>query len=322
MGETELGGLLVLGASGFLGSHVLRAARGASALPVYAVSRKPPGGVGTNPEVSGLTWFSADINDPVAMGRLFESLRPRACILTAALSRMGACEADPIGAQDTNSLAPEHIAHCAREARTRLVHVSSDLVFGGEPGRAAGYREGDATAALSVYGRTKAEGEERVLAANPSALVCRLPLLYGDSGASGEWGKWGVAQGASDQILAARARGERSVLFEDEIRTPLDVAQAATALVELAGEEGLAAKVSGLLHVAGPLALDRYRFAELVLAAQGLSQEAIEAGLERSTRAALGLEGQRPANVALDSSRARSLLRTILDPPELALRRQ
>ncbi len=194
------------------------------------------------------------------------------------------------------------------------MHISSDLVFGGEPGPATGYREDDPTAALSVYGRTKADGEERVLAANPNALVCRLPLLYGDSG------EWGVAQGASDQILAARARGERAVLFEDEIRSPLDVAQAGRALVELAGGEGQLATTSGLLHVAGPVALDRYRFGELVLGAQGLSQEAIEASLERSTRAALGLDGQRPAAVALDSSRARSLLGTQLDSPEDALR--
>ncbi len=113
MGETKTGGLLVLGASGFLGPHVLRAARGASSAPIYAVSRKPPGGVGVSPEVPGLTWFSADINDCLAVAGLFESLRPRACILSAALSRMGVCEADPIGAQGTNSLAPEHVARCA-----------------------------------------------------------------------------------------------------------------------------------------------------------------------------------------------------------------
>ena len=65
--------------------------------------------------------------------------------------------------------------------------------------------------------------------------------------------------------------------------------------------------------------MDRYRLGQLVLGAQGLSLEAIESCLERSTRAALGLERQRPANVALDSSRARGLLRTQLDPPDVAL---
>lgn len=326
------GRLLILGASGFLGAHVLRVAQAARAAHIIAVARRPPKArlhgssgapaaeaareervPGESLVASPVEWLGLDARDSDALAASFARIRPTACILTAAMSRMGACEEDPAGAQEMNALVPEYVANLARAHSVRLIHVSTDLVFDGSPPRAKGYREGDEPAALSVYGRTKAEGEERVLRADPEAIVVRLPLLYGDS--------MGRGLGASDQLLEARARGQRPTLFTDEVRSPLDVGDAARALIELAVSPAAAAPVQRL-HVAGPVALDRFRFGVVVLRSLGLDEETIESALERGSRVALGLDRLRPANVALDAERARGLLKTPLRAPAEVLGRR
>jgi dTDP-4-dehydrorhamnose reductase len=292
--------LLVLGASGFLGPHVVRAARTAG-WRVVAAARRPElaswlGGHGPDEALA----FEAE--DPAALPELLARARPQAIVCALALSRVDACEREPARAERLNAAFPAALARASRAAGVRLVHVSTDLVFGAAPPRAGGFREDDPPAPVHAYGRSKAEGEARVLAADPSALVVRLPLLYGDSGGRG--------LGASDQILATLARGERPALFTDEWRTPLEAGNAAAALLELG-----AGDAAGLLHVAGPERLDRHALGLVVLLRLGLPAERVRA----TTRAELGFAASRPADVALDSSRARALLATPLLAPAAAL---
>jgi len=218
-------------------------------------------------------------------------------ILCTALSSVADAERYPGLARALNVEFPRLVAlWCARN-RARLVHVSTDLVFGGADPRPEGFREEDPPAPLSEYGRSKAAGESAVLDADPSALVVRLPLLCGDS--------FGRGRGASDSLLDSIARGERPMLFTDEWRTPLDVAVAARALVELAGTEA-----SGLLHVGGPDRLSRYELGRIVLRSRGMEESAIRTG----TRAEAGMEATRARDASLDSGRARRILGTALPP--------
>ena len=82
--------------------------------------------------------------------------------------------------------------------------------------------------------------------------MARLPLLYGNSGGRG--------LGASDSLLEAIERGEKPRLFVDEWRTPLEVSNAAEALVEL-----LEFDHGGVLHLAGPDRVTRHEFGLAVL---------------------------------------------------------
>jgi len=279
--------LVLLGASGFLGAHLVRAAAAAWPGPVLAVARRPPLALVRGPATTRaghrLQWREADLVAPGALEALVSAVRPRAVVLAAAMARMGDCEGASAEAAQVNAELPARAAALARALGLRLVHVSTDLVFG----------DG---------------AEERVLAADAAALVVRLPLLLGDS--------FGRGLGASDQLLVALERGERPRLFADELRTPLAAADAAAALIELAGAGGEAVtRERGILHVAGPVALDRYTLGRLVAGAQGVDPDR----LERSRRAAAGLEELRPADVRLDASRARGLLRTRLRAPAEAL---
>jgi dTDP-4-dehydrorhamnose reductase len=281
---------LVLGGSGFLGAHVVRCLALAGRCVVSA-SREPRAGEsihGVEIETRVL-----DALRPAATSALIEELEPSSIVLTTALSRASDCDAYPGLARELNVSFPARVAGLAERRGIRLVHVSTDLVFGDREPPPSGFREHDPVGPVSLYGESKAEGEEAVLASSAGALVVRLPLMFGDSGGRG--------RGASDWILAEIEAGRRPTLFTDEFRTPLAVDVAASALVELADT-----RFSGRLHVAGPERLSRHELGLAVLRRAGLDPARVRAG----TRAESGLDGTRAADVSLDSTRARSLLQT------------
>jgi dTDP-4-dehydrorhamnose reductase len=159
----------------------------------------------------------------------------------------------------------------ARAARgLRLVHVSTDVVFGGSKG--SPYVEDDALDPVTGYGRSKAAAEAEVAREHPEAVVVRTSLIYG--GAE-----------PSRHELAAREPG--NVFYTDEIRSPVQVDDLTDALLELA-----AGGLSGPLHLAGADAVSRFELASLF------------AG--RQVRGAPG-PPDRPKNCALASTRVAPL---------------
>ena len=161
----------------------------------------------------------------------------------------------------------ENVARAATRAGARLVHLSTDLVFDGEH---APYAEDDTPHPVSGYGRAKLEAESLV-----DGLIVRTSLLYGKPG-------------GPQETMAARG----GAFYSDEIRCPTRVDELAAALLELA-----ALDVTGVLHVAAPVAVSRYDFALLLGATDAQPAPT---------------PPDRARNVALDSSRAARLLRTRL----------
>jgi dTDP-4-dehydrorhamnose reductase len=299
--------LLVLGASGFLGPHLVAAAS-AAGWEVVTASRRPDAprlgapGLGAAPAER----FAWDAETPGSAAALVARARPDGLLCATALARVELCEREPGRAARLNAELPAELARLARAGGLRLVHLSTDLVFGGAPPRGERFTEDDPPAPVHVYGRSKAEGEARMRAEDPGALVLRLPLLYGDSGGRG--------LGASDALLAALARGERPALFRDEWRTPLEAGNAARAVLELVADGA-----AGLLQLAGPERVSRLELGLEVLAARGVAPEDAVRRVRSTTRAELGLAELRPADVSLDAGRARARLTTPLLGPREAL---
>jgi dTDP-4-dehydrorhamnose reductase len=282
--------LLILGGSGFLGAHVAVEAARSGSHDVVIASREPTLPAGAKDAPVGKRTFDALI--PGSLAQLLDDVRPHSVVVCTALPTVDACERYPVLARTLNADLPAGVARWTSARRqsghdAHLVLVSTDLVFGSAPPRRERYAEDDPPSPASEYGRTKVAGETATLRADPTAVVARTALLYGNS--------FGRGLGASDSILAAVARGEQPPLFTDEWRTPLDVRTAARALIRLADSEA-----SGLVHVAGRERLSRY---ELGLRVLGGKADRVRA----ATRAAEGL-ASRPPDVSLDTNRARTIL--------------
>jgi dTDP-4-dehydrorhamnose reductase len=140
----------------------------------------------------------------------------------------------------------------------RLLFASTDLVF---DGRSAPYAENAPPSPLSVYGASKAQGEDRVRV--HGGRVVRLPLLFGADP---------LGRGATASVRAAIAEARPFGLFTNEYRTPLHAADAAGALVEaVVDPDG-----PNVFHLPGPERVSRWQLAQRLCAVQGLSTEALD----------------------------------------------
>jgi dTDP-4-dehydrorhamnose reductase len=264
--------LLVTGASGYLGRRVVARAGGWDVVGTYLDHAPPAGTPGRH--------VGLDLRDPDATRRLVEAVRPDAIVHTACSNQRPEHVAAIVPAAQA-------VAEASRSVGTRLVHVSSDVVF---DGTAAPYDESAPVRPLGRYAAAKAETEAIVLAGLSNALVVRTSLIYGVDPPDHQT-RW---------LLGAMDRGERVTLFTDELRCPVFVDDLADALVELAARD-----LTGVLHVAGPAALDRWTFGCLMVAWLG---RRVPDNVVPGTSAASGLT--RAADLRLDTRRAQAALGT------------
>jgi dTDP-4-dehydrorhamnose reductase len=226
-----------------------------------------------------------ELTDASAVARALDAVEPATIIHLAAKSAVADCHRDPASARAINVEAPATLARRAARDGVRFVHISTDHVFDGE---AAPYREHAARAPISAYGRTKAEAEERVLAAGGDAAVVRLALLYGPTRTA--------RRGFFDGMLDALRAGAPLRLFDDEWRTPLSLRRAAEALDRIAASD-----VRGVVHVGGPERMSRLAMGERLAALLGVSAS----GIVATSRASIGGE-PRARDLSLDSGAFRA----------------
>ncbi len=271
--------LLVTGASGLLGLNLALAA-GEEHLVVGA----------DRCTLSGAPFeqICLDLLEPGAAERLLEAARPDWLIHCAALADLEACEANPLLARRLNAHLPGELAAACRERGVKMIHISTDAVFDGT--KAGRYTEEDAPAPLSLYARTKLEGEEAVLAANPEAIVARVNF-YGFSPS----GRRSLAEFFLNNLLAgAPVRGFTDVTFN-----PTFVGDLADLLLAM-----LAADLRGLYHTVGADVCSKYDFGCAIARRFGLDEGLIApASVEGS-----GLTARRAHNLGLDAHKLSTAL--------------
>lgn len=226
--------------------------------------------------------------------RLFESVEPHLVVHAAALSALGACESDPARARRLNVDATRELAVAAARSGAWLALLSTDQVFDGEPKGAAfgGYVEGDATAPVNVYGRTKLEAEAALAAAGGETLAIRTSLVVGRSpGAALRAGR----SAAFDSIRLAEP-GATLRLFADEVRTPVSAIDLARVI-----DAAALARTTGLVHVGGPERVDRLELARRIAARLGRDRGPQALELLAARRADAG--HPRPRDVSLCADR-------------------
>jgi len=275
--------ILITGATGFIGEHLFRRLAAENQLVV-----------GTGCQHTILAPCAAvvqlDMRKREAVDKLVGDLCPSVIFHCAAETNAAYCQQHPQTARGSIVNATRHLAQMVNThvPEAVVVALSTDLVFDGE---SSPYLESDPTGAISVYGQLKLEAEKHVIAL-PRGLVLRTSLVYGERTTHrNSFLAW---------MVDTLSRGEPLPLFEDEVRTPIDVADLCWAMIAMAQSDR-----SGLWHVGGPQRLDRVAMGRDVCGAFGLDPDLIApTRLADSTYPA-----PRPRDVSLDSSRLWTLLK-------------
>lgn len=150
----------IFGASGLLGKALMQEWRGDS--------------------ITGLSSRDADIRDEKRVNALVQGQRPDWIVLAAAYADVDGCESNPDLAFGVNRDGAVNVAKAAKMAGARVLFLSSDYVFDGT--KTTPYETGDARNPRSVYGRSKAEAEIRLLELLPNCCIVRTSWLFGLGG--------------------------------------------------------------------------------------------------------------------------------------------
>jgi dTDP-4-dehydrorhamnose reductase len=199
-----------------------------------------------------------DIEDRDSIARIMAAEAPRAIVNAAGHVAVDDAERNPARAYAVNREGAAFLAAAAGRAGIPFVHVSSDYVFDGKKGQP--YVEDDVPAPLSVYGRSKAAGEEAVLAACPAANIVRTSWVYGPHGSNFLTTMLRLAE--TEDVVRVVA---------DQYGTPTadtDLARALLAIV-LRRLEQPAAVNSGIYHVSGSGETTWLGFAEEIFSGWG-----------------------------------------------------
>ena len=278
---------LVIGASGQVGGAIVErlTERGDHVVGTHRGQPQP----GTRP---------LDLTDAIATERCIAEFEPDWVVCPAALTAVDYCESHPDEAMAANRDAPAAAARAAAKRGAGFVYFSTEYVFDGTAGP---YAEDDPVIPQSVYALSKLEGERRAVAENPRAIVIRTTVVYGPERQGKNW---------VYQVLRRARAGQPIQAPSDQRSSPTYNVDLAAATVELIERE-----FRGLIHVAGPVVLDRHAFTLQVCAAFGL-----DAGLVQGiTTESMNQPARRPLNAGLVIDRARALLRTPLRAPREAL---
>lgn len=279
---------LVIGASGQVGAALMQALRargheGHGTYTQHAVEHLSP----------------LDVTDRGAVERAVKDFSPDWVLCPGGLTHVDYCEEHPADAFALNRDAALDAGRIGARSGAGFVFFSSEYVFDGGQGP---YAEDDPASPLSVYGRSKWEGERAVLAEIPRAVVVRSTVVYGPD----RQGKNFVYQ-----LIRNCRRGQPMRIPMDQVSSPTYNVDLAEATVELCERE-----LSGVYHLAGDGVLDRFAFAELACRVFELDASR----LSPVPTAALGQKAARPLKGGLLIDKARAVLRTTLRSPEAGLR--
>ena len=164
---------------------------------------------------------SLDISDASSLQTTFTEKRADVVINCAAWTDVDGCESDGAHAERANALGPELLAKSCREVNALLITISTDYVFDGTmPGF---YTQRDQPNPISVYGRSKLEGERRAQATWARTIIVRSGYIFGDGG-----------KNFLSTLLPRAMRHEPLKAISDMVGTPTYAPDLARRLRELA----------------------------------------------------------------------------------------
>jgi dTDP-4-dehydrorhamnose reductase len=286
--------ILLTGASGFLGWNLChKLANDFSITGIYYRQHF---------DFDKISWYKLNLLDSNKLKECLKEKKPDAVIHCAALSNTNFCEENPALSHHVNVYATIELAEFCRTNNIPLVFTSTDLVFNGNN---APYSETDLPRPICVYGNQKLQAEEFLLNETENAMICRLPLLFGQGAA--------YCKNFMRDWMDLLGKGEELKAFKDEFRTPLSVEWAANGIKKalyFLMDNGADSKCR-LIHLGGPESVSRFDLALKIAACFELDEKLISA----VSRLSVPMPAPRPENVSLDSNLAQEILGFV--PPTL-----
>jgi dTDP-4-dehydrorhamnose reductase len=239
--------------------------------------------------------LAADFSRPDALAATVQAVRPDLIVNSAAHTAVDKAESEPELARRINAEAPGVLARAAAASGAWLVHYSTDYVFDGSGDQP---RAEDApTGPLSVYGRTKLEGEEQIRASGCKHLILRTSWVYAARGGNF----------ARTMLRLAAAKTELNVI-DDQIGAPTgaDLLADLTALTVRAARAQ--PELAGTYHAVASGATSWHGYARLVIEtarARGVALTLPSDGLRPIPTSAYPTPAARPLNSRLDTRKLR-----------------
>jgi len=264
--------VLLLGPNGQLGHDIRRAHDEAgSSLELFPLGRD-----------------RLDVAAPGAVERVLDGFEFDALVNCTSYHKTDEVEDNATLAFAVNAHAVQAMARACAAKRARLVHVSTDYVFGGDVACARPLREDDPTAPVNVYGASKAMGETLACLACDDVVVLRVASLFGVAGASGKGGNF-----VETMIRVGQERGALRVVG-DQVMSPTATADVARIVLRML-TDGCA---PGLYHVVNTGPASWFEFAREIVHRAGIDVTVTPcSSAEYPTRAA------RPRYSALDNEK-------------------
>jgi dTDP-4-dehydrorhamnose reductase len=197
--------------------------------------------------VTGLSSREVDIRDANAVQKAVKETSPDWVVLAAAYTDVDGCESNRDLAFAVNRDGALNVARAAQVIGARLLFLSSDYVFDGK--KTSPYETGDRRNPQSVYGRTKAEAEIRLLVSNPDCCIVRTSWLFGIGGKC-----------FPDTILKLAASRPAIDVVDDQRGSPTYAEDLARVIIQLCRKNA-----HGIVHATGAGDCTWFEFAQEIV---------------------------------------------------------
>ncbi|MBY0453960.1 MAG: dTDP-4-dehydrorhamnose reductase [Burkholderiaceae bacterium] len=242
------------------------------------------------------TDYCGDFANPTGIADTVRALRPDVIVNAAAHTAVDKAESEPEFARTLNATTPGVLAEEAARLGAWLVHYSTDYVFDGSGNRP--WRETDPTAPLSVYGRTKLEGEQLIQQSGAKHLIFRTSWVYAARG--GNFAK---------TMLRLAQERERLTVIDDQWGAPTGADLLADVTAHALRQLQQRPEDAGLYHLVAGGETNWHLYAKYVLAQAQQASSAIKIkAMEVApvSTSAFPTPATRPHNSRLDTSKLQS----------------
>ena len=253
----------------------------------------------------------ADFSRPEALAATVQAVGPDLIVNAAAHTAVDKAESEPELAQRINADSPGVLARAAAASGAWLVHYSTDYVFDGSGDQPRG--EDAPTGPLSVYGRTKLDGEAQIRASGCQHLILRTSWVY-------------AARGGNFAKTMLRLAGSKTELnvIDDQVGAPTGADLLADLTALMARAARAQPELAGTYHAVAAGATTWHGYAKLVIETareRGVPLTLPADALRPIPTSAYPTPAARPLNSRLDTRKLRERFGVHLPDWELGVRR-